>query len=277
VRRSLAVLPLAALAAYSVAIGAIELGRGTAAVRPLLEDPAGAVRWAGVHTALSTGLLWVAAALILAARRWTPSRPGDRGPARFLAIQFALLVLLGFDERFRLGPSLVGHSRPALAATYGALGLAEAALLLGPGRLLAGPASVAGWALLAAASYGAALAGELFLPAGMRLHQTLEDMPKLWGGCAIARFAWLRMVQAVETQRARREAGGRAPEAPADAFPDADVVGWAREAGTWGEERSRADAPTPRLTELARPDRTPPPEPVRPGPPGAGRERGARP
>lgn len=195
--RARALIPPLLLLLYSGALLFLEAEHGTYAARAYLEDPPEAVLFGHVNTTLSTGLLW-AIALLFAVTLKVDTAAGRRAPlGRFFPVtQIALFLLLGLDERFRLVPPACRAIGAPEWAAYGSLAVAELLLLLGPGRLLTRRRE-AGLALAAGAAFAWSMGIDQF---GWNVpwKQSLEELPKVWGGALFLAFAWSRLHESLD-------------------------------------------------------------------------------
>lgn len=186
------------LVAYSAAMALLESGGAVRVARAYLEDPAPVLPFAGIHTALSAGLL-AACALVFAAARRTESAAGriDGRTALFLDSQTILFLALAFDEQFRVLPMAAARFGFPETPAYLALGGLEIGLLVGPGRLRESERWARGTAVAAAALFGIAL-GLDDAPARLPLRECAEELPKVWGGALFLVFAWGRFEAALD-------------------------------------------------------------------------------
>ncbi len=186
------------LVAYTTAMILLESHGPARLARVYLEDPAPLVPFAGIHTALSAGLL-AACALAFGAARRVESAAGRIEPrdAWFLDAQTALFLGLALDEQCRIVPLLAARLGFAEAAAYLALGALELGLLLGPGRLSGSPRWAQAAALGAAVLFGVALALD-HAPLRWPLRECLEELPKVWGGALFLVVAWGRFEAALD-------------------------------------------------------------------------------
>lgn len=215
------------LVAYSAAMALLESQGSVRLARVYLEDPAPLVPLAGIHTALSAGLL-AACALAFGAARRVESAAGriESRTAFFLDSQTVLFLFLALDEQCRILPLLATRLGFAETGGYLALGGLELGLLLGPGRVLASPRWARAAAFAAAVLFGVAL-GLDHAPLRWPLRECLEELPKVWGGALFLVVAWGRFEAALDALAFPGVAGaaftwarsGRAAVPPARPFP----------------------------------------------------------
>lgn len=254
------------LAAYSAALLAVEATQGPTFARLFLDDPLTTPLFAHVNTVLSSALL-LGCALLFAVGRRVDRAAGRNDGAAFARSQILFFLFLAADERFRLLAKLSDGTHTPEAIPYALLAAIELALLLGPGGLAwrrrrAIPVAAAG------ALYAASMALDV-IGHHWTMGYAVEELPKVWAGALMLRFAWRRFEDSLEAM---------AEAAPGAAFA------WARTAaGRRTEERAArvlradeasdagapaADARTPAEAAAAPQPRS---EPAGPDPEPAGR------
>ncbi|MBZ0268399.1 hypothetical protein K8I85_09615, partial [bacterium] len=177
------------LAAYSVLLLAVEATQGPTVARFYLDDPPAPTLFGHVNTSLSAGLL-LGCALLFAVQRRVDRATGRRNDAWFARSQIAFFLLLAADERFRLLPAIARAAHVPEEVPYVLLAALELALLLGPGGLARqrrGAIPVAAAGALYAWSMGLDLAGHHWT-----MGYAVEELPKVWAGALMLRFAWRR-------------------------------------------------------------------------------------
>ena len=247
--RKLTLLFAATLAVYSALLVGVELRRGGRVAREYLDDPPPPLLF-HVHTEVSAALLF-ACALAFAACRRAEGSAGRSNPAsaRFLESQVVLFVFLAADERFRLLPQELHRIDFPENGAYALLGVVEAALLLGPGRLLRAALPARAAAIAGAALFAVSLLMD-GAPPSLPLRACAEDLPKVWGGALFLYFAIWRFETALDALAFPGIAGGavawgRGREITSAAEPSvASTAGSAVPQGN-GAPARRADAPEP--------------------------------
>lgn len=183
------------LAAYSGLLLAVEATQGPTFARLFLDDPLTTPLFAHVNTALSSALLLGCALLFAAGRRVDRAAGRDAG-AWFARSQVVFFLFLAADERFRLLAKLSDATHSPEEIPYALLAAIELALLLGPGGLAwqrrrAIPVAAAG------ALYAASMALDV-IGHHWTMGYAIEELPKVWAGALMLRFAWRRFEDSLE-------------------------------------------------------------------------------
>jgi len=186
----------AVLLIYSTLLVALEWSTSQATVRPYFADISGPVHFYAVNTSLSVFLLGGTGLLFLVALSFA----GEESPPRekrFYFSQACFFAYLGVDDRFLVHEYIGKRLQIDDAFVLLTMGVIEFACLV----LLARPylkkrKTVVPFAA-ASAFFGLMVLFDGFIPRGMTLRLSGEDLFKTWGCFCFLLFAWSILEDAV--------------------------------------------------------------------------------
>lgn len=194
--RKLSWIAYSALAAYTLAVAAVEFFVSPRAARYFLTDISsncpdyGHLPLYAVNTSLSVFFLWAGAVLFLMA--WRCLNPEEAGGKEelFLVSQMLIFFYLGCDDRFMIHEGLSDRLGFKDWLFFGVLGGLEAGFLLFWGNIFSRSRKVLTDVILAGVLFGIMFATDVVLPYGFPMHLSIEDLAKLWSAFFLFKFAW---------------------------------------------------------------------------------------